>query len=104
MREIFKRNSFWFILFILLSAVCVYPPFRLVTEVGVTVERKWQCIFTALPVPDEVPEVDLRMLLVEATIAVLLAVGISLVLFGIKKLLRQMGLFYSRVGKPLLKD
>ena len=104
MRKIFQRNSFWFILFILLSAICVYPPFRLVTEAGITVERKWECIFTALPAPDEVPEIDLRMLLVEAIIAILLALWIPLVFFGIKKVLRQRGRSHRKVGKPLLKD
>ena len=104
MRDIFQRNSFWFILFILLFAVCVYPPFRLMTEAGITVERKWECILTAFPTPYEVPEIDLRMLLVEAILAILLALGISLVLFGIKKVLRQRGWSHPEVRKPILKD
>jgi hypothetical protein len=44
------------------------------------------------------------MLLVEAIIAVLLALGISLVLFGIKKVLRQRGWSHPEVRKPILKD
>jgi hypothetical protein len=88
-REIFQIKSFRFILFILLFAVCVYPPFRLMTEAGITAERKWECIFTALPTPYEVPEVDLGMLLVEAIIAIPLAIGISLISCAIKTALRR---------------
>ena len=84
--------------------VCVYPPFRLMTEAGITAERKWECIFTAFPTPYEVPEVDSGMLLVEAILAILLAIGISLVLFGIEKVLRQRGPSCRKGGKPLLKD
>ena len=87
MRKIFQRNSFWFILFILLFAV--YPPFRLMTEAGITAERKWECVFTALSTPYEVPEVDLGMLLVEAIIAIPLAIGISLISCAIKTALRR---------------
>jgi hypothetical protein len=99
-RKIFQRKSFRFILFILLFAVCVYPPFRLMTEAGITAERKWECVFTALPTPYEVPEVDLGMLLVEAIIAIPLAIGISLILFGIKKVLKQRGQSDNKVSKP----
>ena len=83
-RKIFQRNSFRFILFILLFAVCLYPPFRLITEAGITVERKWECIFTAFSTPYEVFEVDLGMLLVEAIMAIPLAIGISLISCAIK--------------------
>lgn len=89
MREIFQKNSFWFILFILLFAVCVYPPFRLMMEAGITAERKWECVFTALSTPYEVPEVDLGILLLEAIIAIPLAIGISLISCGIKTASRR---------------
>jgi hypothetical protein len=88
-RETFQRKSFWFILVILLFAVCLYPPFLLVTEGGTTAGRKWDCIFTTLPTPYEVPEIDLEMLLVEAIIAIPLAMGISLISYTIKTALRR---------------
>ncbi|MGD0919286.1 MAG: hypothetical protein ABSB22_22825 [Thermodesulfobacteriota bacterium] len=44
MREIFRRKSLWFILVILLFAACVYPPFLLMTEGGITTRRKWRQI------------------------------------------------------------
>jgi hypothetical protein len=47
-----------------------------------------------------VPEVDLGMLLVEAIIAIPLAIGISLILFGIKKALKQRGQSDNKVSKP----
>jgi hypothetical protein len=103
-KGIFERKGFLFILVILLCAACVYPPFLLMTEAGITVGRKWNWIFTLLPTPYEVPEIDLVMLFIEAIIAVLLALGISLVLFGIKKVLRQRGRSHRKVGKSLLKD
>jgi len=102
-KGIFRRKAFWFILVILLFAACVYPPFLLMTEGGITVGRKWDWIFT-LPTPYEVPEIDLPMLFVEGLIALLLAIGISLILFGIKKVLRQRARSHSKVGKPSLKD
>ena len=104
MKGIFKRKGFLFVLIILLYAVCVYPPFLLMTEAGITVGRRWDWIFTLLPTPHEVPEIDLVMLLIEAIIAVLLALGISSFLFGIKKVLRQRGQSHLKIGKPLLKD
>ena len=88
-RIFFQRKSFWFILVILLFAASVYPPFRLMRQGGITGERKWDCIFTTLPTPYEVPEIDLEMLLVEAVIAILLAVGISLMFLGIQTALRR---------------
>jgi hypothetical protein len=103
-KGIFERKGFLFILVILLYAVCANPPFLLMTEAGITVGRKWGWICTLLPTPFEVPEIDLVMLFIEAIIAVLLALGISWVLFGIKKALRQRGRFHRKVGKPLLKD
>ena len=91
MKGIFKRKGFLFVLIILLYAVCVYPPFLLMTEAGITVGRKWDWIFTLLPTPSEVPKIDLVILFIEVLIAVLLALGISLVFLGIKKVLRQRG-------------
>jgi hypothetical protein len=88
-REIFQRKSFWFILVTLLFGACVYPPFRLMTEAGLTAEPKWDFILTTLPTPYEVPEIDLEMLLVEAIIAILSAIGISLVCLQIKTVLRR---------------
>ena len=70
-------------------AVCVYPPFRLMTEAGITTERKWEWLFTALPTPYEVPEIDLEMLLVEAIIAIPLAIAISLIFYSMKAALRR---------------
>jgi hypothetical protein len=96
MREIFQRKTFWFILFILLFAACVYPPFLLMTDSGITGERKWDCILTTLPTPYEVPEIDLQMLLVEAVIAIPLAIGISLISYSIKTALRRINV--SRLG------
>ena len=81
---LFQRKSFWFILIILLFAVCVYPPFRVMREGGIIGERKWDWIFTTLPTPYEVPEIDLAMLSVEATAAIPLAIGISLIFWGAK--------------------
>jgi len=88
-RFLFQGRSFRFILITFLYAVCVYPPFVLMTEGGVITGRKWEWVFTLLPTPSQVPEIDLFMLSVEAIIAVLLALLISLALFGIKRVLRQ---------------
>lgn len=102
MREIFQRKSFWFMVVILLFGACIYPPFLIMTEGGITVGRKWDWILT-LPTPHEVPEIDLAMLFVEATAAILLAIGTSLILFGIKTILRQRGRSDDKVSKPVLK-
>jgi hypothetical protein len=104
LKEIFQRKAFWFILVILLFAACVYPLFLLMTEGGFTVERKWDWIFAMLPTPYEVPEIDLEMLLVEAIMAILFALGISLIFFGIKTALRQRGRAHRKVSKSPLKD
>jgi hypothetical protein len=61
----------------------------MVTEGGITAERKWDCILTTLPTPYEVPEIDLEMLLLEAVIAIPLAIGISLISYSIKTALRR---------------
>jgi len=102
-RIFFQRKSFGFILVILLYAACVYPPFVLMTQGGVIVGRKWNWIFSLLPTPYEVPEIDLVMLFVEIIIAFLLALGVSLILFGIKKVLRQRGRSDHKASKPLLR-
>jgi len=88
-RFLFQGKSFRFILVTFLYAVCVYPPFVLMTEDGVITGRKWEWVFTLLPTPSQVPEIDLLMLSIEVIIAVLLALSISLALFGIKKVLWQ---------------
>ena len=89
MREIFQRKSFWFILVTLLFGACAYPPFRLMTEAGLTAKPKWDFVLTTLPTPYEVPEIDLEMLLIEAIIAIPLAIAISLVFYSMKTALRQ---------------
>jgi glycerol-3-phosphate acyltransferase PlsY len=89
-KEIFQGKSFWFILIILLFGACVYPPFRLITEVGITTEPKWEFILTALPTLYVVPEIDLEMLLVEVIMAIPLAIAISLVFYSIKTALRRL--------------
>jgi len=71
-KGIFRRKAFWFTLLVLLFAACIYPPFLLMTEGGITAGRKWDWIFT-LPTPQEVPRIDLAMLFIEAIIAVLIA-------------------------------
>jgi hypothetical protein len=86
---LFQRESFWFILVIFLFAAFLYPPFVLMTESGVIAGRKWDWIFTLLPTPYEVPEIDWVMLLVEAVIAIPLAVGISLIFEAIQTVLRR---------------
>ena len=90
---LFQRKSFWFILVIFLFAACIYPPFRVMREGGIIGERKWDCIFTTLPTPYEVPEIDLATLSVEATAAIPLAMGISLIFWGIQAALRRINLF-----------
>jgi hypothetical protein len=88
-REIFQRKSFWFILVTLLFGACVYPPFRLMTEAGLTAEPKWDFILTTLPTPYEVPEIDLERLLIEAIIAIPLAIATSLIFYSMKTALRR---------------
>ncbi len=104
MRGIFQRKAFGFILAILLFVACIYPPFHLMTESGITVGRKWDWIFRVLPTPSEVPEIDLAVLFVEAIVAFLFALGLSLILFGVKKVLRQRGQSDNKVSKPLLEN
>ena len=89
-KSIFQRKALGFIFLILLFAACVYPPFHLMTESGITMGRKWDWIFTLLPTPSEVPEIDLEMLLVEVIMAIPLAIAISLIFHSIKTALRRM--------------
>jgi len=102
LREIFQRKAFGFIFVILLFVVCVYPPFRLMTESGITIGLKWDWIFRLLPTPSEVPEIDLEVLSVEAIAAFLCALGVSLILFGIEKIMRQETQSHNKVSKPAL--
>lgn len=89
MREIFRRKSFWFILVTLLFGACAYPPFRLMTGAGLTAEPKWDFILTTLPTPNQVPKIDLEMLLIEGIIAIPLAIAISLIFYSMKTGLRR---------------
>jgi predicted phage tail protein len=72
-------------------------------EGGITMGRKWDWILT-LPTPREVPRIDLAMLFVEAIIAILIAIGVSLIVFGIGKVLGQRMQSHSRAGKLPLKE
>ena len=96
-KDIFRTKTFWFIFVALLFAACIYPPFLLVTEGGMTVGKKWDWILT-LPTPQEVPGIDLAMLFVEATIAILIAIGISSILLVIGKVSRQRAQSHNRAG------
>jgi hypothetical protein len=101
-KGIFRRKAFWFTLVVLSFAACVYPPFLVMMEGGITVGRKWDWIFT-LPTPQEVPRIDLAMLFVEVILAILIAFGVSSILSGIGKVSRQRTRSHSGAGKPSLK-
>jgi hypothetical protein len=73
-KDIFQRKAFWVILVILLVAVFVYPPF-LRERRGFVYSRGWELFFLSHD------SVDLKMLLVEAVIAILLSIGICLIPF-----------------------
>ena len=103
MREIFRRKAFGLVLVIFLFVACVYPPFHLMTESGTAVGLRWDWIFRLLPTPSEVPEIDFEVLFVEAIAAFSCALGVSLILFGIKKVLRQRTRSHNRVSKPELE-
>jgi len=102
-RDIFKIKAFGFILVILLFVVCVYPPFHVMTETGIIVGLKWDWIFRLLPTPFEVPEIDLEVLSVEAIVAFLCSLCLSLTLFGVRKVLRQRGRSDNKANKPALE-
>jgi hypothetical protein len=59
------------------------------TEAGLTAEPKWDFMLTTLPTPYEAPEIDLEMLLIEAIIAIPLAITISLIFYNMKTALRR---------------
>ena len=103
MRGILQRKAFGFVLVILLVVACVYPPFHLVTESGITIGLKWDWIFRLLPTPSEVPEIDLEILFVEAIVAFLCTLGLSLILFGVKKVLTERGRSNDEVSKPAVE-
>ena len=73
------------------------------TESGVTTGLKWDWIFRLLPTPSEAPEIDLEILFVEAIAAFLCTLGLSLILFGVKKVLRQRGRSDNEVSKPVVE-
>jgi ABC-type spermidine/putrescine transport system permease subunit I len=81
MKEIFQSKAFWLILAILLLAAFVYSPFMMKSQyTGFVVLREWGWFFS----PPKYMEVDLKTLLVEAIIAILLATGICSIPFGKK--------------------
>jgi len=97
MKEIFQRKLFWAMLVILLLAVFIYPPF-MVLQIDldysrnhqVRVYREWAWIFKlpgyyemlfGNPHPS-LGELDLKMLLAESIIAVLLSIGVCLIPFS----------------------
>jgi len=88
MKEIFQRKAFWVILVILLLAVFVYPPF-LRERRGFGYSRGWELFFLS----DD--QVDLKMLLVEAVIAILLLIGICLIPF--RKIWMLLGFYWSGI-------
>ena len=75
MKEIFQRKTFWALLIILLLAVFVYPPFLHRYRNGSVSHRSWEWFAEGMG------EVDLKMLLVGAIIAILLTIGIFLIPF-----------------------
>jgi hypothetical protein len=76
MKEIFQRKLFWAILVIFLLAVFVYPPFIL--TVSDITARKWGWIFSPPQLVYSM-QLDLKMLLAESIIAILLSIGICLI-------------------------
>jgi hypothetical protein len=79
MKEIFSGKTFWAILVILLLAVFVYPPwlghFTDLMEDKICPYRYWNWIFNWKD------ELDLKMILAESIIAILVSVGICLIFF-----------------------
>ena len=94
MKDIFQRKRFWAVLIILLLAVFVYPPFiGKNPHYGFVAERSWGWFFST-PKGNVFPwvkmEVDLKTLLIETIIAILLSIGICLIPFRkIGKLLKK---------------
>jgi hypothetical protein len=86
-KDIFKRKTFWGILVILLLAVFIYPPWLekvFIEGQPPRVLRYWGLIFTDRPLNPNIMmsmELDLKMILAESIIAILLAIGICLIPF-----------------------
>jgi hypothetical protein len=100
MREIFQRRTFWVILVILLLAVFIYPPWIKTTKFKASdgtvsdfsVWRDWDWLFSNTrwgwnwpeprPTYIESIELDLKMMLAESIIAILLTIGVCLIPFS----------------------
>jgi hypothetical protein len=87
MKEIFSRKTFWAILVILLLAVFVYPPWlekEFIRGYLLFVHRYWDLIFIDRTWNSSMKsiELDLKMILAESIIAILLAIGICLIPFN----------------------
>ena len=97
MKEIFQRKAFWVILVILLLAVFVYPPWlekEFIRGHLLYVHRYWDLIFIDRTWNSyNSIELDLKMILAESIIAILLAIGICLIPFhkGNKKRIATLG-------------
>jgi hypothetical protein len=94
-KDIFKRKTFWALLIILLLAVFVYPPF-IEKRRRYGYERSWGWFFLSDM------EVDLKMLLVEAIITILLSIGICLIPF--RKIGMLLGFISSGIKESLKKE
>jgi len=70
------------------------------TEAGMTAEWRWEFILTTLPTLYEVPEIDLKMLLIELILAVPLAIGSSLALSGMSAAWRRWRRSQGKITKP----
>jgi len=80
-KEIFQKRLFWVILVILLLAVFIYPPFIGKSPSGNVVERSCGWFFSPPKIEYRYMDLDLKTLLVEAIIAILLSIGICLIPF-----------------------
>jgi hydrogenase-4 membrane subunit HyfE len=89
MKEIFQGKVFWMILITLLLGVLIYPPFSFKElRTGAVGLREWNFIFS----PPEYKEIEMKILFVEAIIALLLTIGICLIPFKKIGLLLKWGL------------
>jgi len=83
MKDIFQRKTFCIILVIFLLAVFIYPPFMQIAPQEVVVGRSWGWIFSPPKLDlNFFMELDLKMLLAESIIAILLSIGVCLIPFG----------------------
>jgi hypothetical protein len=97
MKEIFQQRLFCVILVILLLAVFVYPPFIVALPNKTLIYREWEWIFSPpvisvtsqelYKLTGETPvhlqgDIDLKMILAESIIAILLAIGVCLIPFS----------------------